>query len=214
MMSDMLAQRRNELIQRCTDKVAKRPFRLATPLQLKSGIPLFLGQLQRTLEAEGLHQAMESLRISGPSGGAGLDTFEIGASAREHGRKLGELGYSVGQVVHDYGDLCQAITEMAMEDDSSVTVDEFRILNRCLDNAIAAAVTAFGVQQQDTQSRANNAASAERHSALLSELRNGVATASYAITAMEQGNLPAAGATGSVLKRALSGMRAKLEEVD
>lgn len=214
MLSEFIARERDELIRRCTEKVAMRPFRQATPQQLESGIPLFLDQLHRTLQAESHDQGgAESLRISGPSGGEGLDTFEIGASAREHGRQLGELGYSVGQVVHDYGDLCQAITETAAERGSGVTVDEFRILNRCLDNAIAAAVTAFSAQQQVAQSEQHDAASAERHSALLIELRNAVAMASYAATALEQGNLPVSGATGSILNRALASMRTRLEEV-
>ena len=62
-------------------------------------------------------------------------------SARWHGKKLLEGGYSVDQVVHDYGDVCQAITELALEQQAPITVKEFHTLNRCLDTAIAEAVT-------------------------------------------------------------------------
>jgi len=48
-----------------------------------------------------------------------------------------EEGYRVDQVVHDYGDVCQAVTELARERRVPITVDEFQILNRMLDNAIA-----------------------------------------------------------------------------
>ena len=72
MMSSFLADHREELIQRCAGKVAMRPKRLATDLQLKNGIPLFLAQLQRTLEAEEKHRPTESLRISGGPGGKGV----------------------------------------------------------------------------------------------------------------------------------------------
>jgi len=66
------------------------------------------------------------------------------------GRLVGELcasaqllqhGFTVDQVVHDYGDLCQAITKLAVDRGAAIQVEEFRTLNRCLDNAIADAVT-------------------------------------------------------------------------
>ncbi|WP_235835046.1 sensor histidine kinase [Piscinibacter terrae] len=36
---------------------------------------------------------------------------EMGISAAAHGKQLLALGFTVDQVVHDYGDLCQAITD-------------------------------------------------------------------------------------------------------
>ena len=39
------------------------------------------------------------------------------------------------------GDICQAITEIALEQHVPLTVEEFHTLNRCLDIAIAEAVT-------------------------------------------------------------------------
>ena len=64
-----------------------------------------------------------------------------------HGKQLLKLGFTVDQVVHDYGDLCQSITDLAVERDAPFGVDEFRTLNRCLDNAIADAVTEFSYQK-------------------------------------------------------------------
>ena len=46
--------------------------------------------------------------------------------------------------MHDYGDICQAITELAAEKNAPVTVDEFHTFNRLLDNAIADAVASYG----------------------------------------------------------------------
>lgn len=43
---------REELIARCKLKVAERPRRADTAQQLANGVPLFLDQLTRTLEAE------------------------------------------------------------------------------------------------------------------------------------------------------------------
>lgn len=145
MMHDFLANNAAALVQRCVTKVAKRPRRHATETQLRNGIPMFLGQLIRTLEAEQEHGAGAGDDISGTSGGDNdkATLSEMGVSAAAHGTALLALGYTVDQVVHDYGDLCQAITDLAVERDAPFTIDEFRTLNRCLDNAIADAVTEF-----------------------------------------------------------------------
>jgi len=129
MMHTFLANNRDELIARCKAKVAQRPHRQATEEQLKNGVPLFLEQLRRTLQAEEADEGAESLKISGGSGGASLSLSEVGVSAAAHGKQLLELGFSINQVVHDYGDLCQAITELAFDRDAPFAIAEFRTLN-------------------------------------------------------------------------------------
>src|SRR5438045_9318904 len=75
---------------------------------------------------------------------------EIGEGAAEHGDELHRKGFTIDQVVHDYGDLCQAITELAVEQGAPIAVTEFRTLNRCLDDAIADAVTRFGDEHEES----------------------------------------------------------------
>lgn len=205
-MDEFLTHNREQLIERCKAKVAQRPLRAATPEQLKNGVPLFLDQLIRTLRAEREDRLGESLRISGSAGGTSTVLSEIGATATAHGKQLLELGYSLDQVVHDYGDLCQAITDLAEERDAPFSVGEFRTLNRCLDNAIADAVTEFSAQRDVIESRRATRESNERLGFLLHELRNSLLTAKLAVTALESGQLPVTGATGAVLKRSLAGL--------
>ena len=50
-MHAFLLHNRDELIARCKAKVAERPRRAATAAQLANGVPLFLSQLTRTLQA-------------------------------------------------------------------------------------------------------------------------------------------------------------------
>jgi hypothetical protein len=90
-------------------------------------VPLFLTQLSETLRLEGTATP--------------FSTDAIGFTATRHGAELLAVGFSVSQVVHDYGDICQAITEIAIERQAPITVEEFRTLNMCLDTAIAEAVT-------------------------------------------------------------------------
>lgn len=211
-MYQFLANHRDELITRCKDKVAARPHRSATQRQLVHGIPIFLEQLTRTLEAEEKGQAAEGKRISGASGGGGLSQSEIGVTAAAHGKELLELGFSVDQVVHDYGDLCQAITELAVERDAPFTIDEFRTLNRCLDNAIADAVTEFSSQRDAFREVSQAAAENRRLGFLVHELRNALGTATLAVAALEMSNMPVGSATGAVLKRSLDALKRLIDK--
>jgi len=210
MLSDFLQTHREELIRRCNAKVAKRPMRQATALQLSEGIPMFLAQLQRTLEAEEWHRPVESLRISGAAGGDALSISEMGSSAAVHGKQLLALGFSVDQVVHAYGDLCQSITDLAVEMNAPFAVSEFRTLNRCLDNAIANAVSAFSGQRDVSLAALQEARASEQQELVLHALRNALATATYAVAAMELGNLPMSGSTGSILKKSLDVMQGRV----
>jgi signal transduction histidine kinase len=211
MMHDFLANNREELVTRCKAKVALRARRHATDEQLKNGIPLVIDQLTRTLVAEQSNEDALDLQISRASGGDALARSEVGVAAAAHGRALLRLGYSVDQVVHDYGDLCQAISELAHERDAPFAVDEFHTLNRCLDNAIADAVTEFSSQRDsDIADRLSSEAN-ERLGYLVHELRNSLQMANLAVRAMELGGLTLVGATGSVLKRSLASMRSLVD---
>lgn len=208
MMHMFIANNRAELVARCKAKVAQRPSRQATEVQLSNGVPLFIEQLLQTLQAEEGGDDAGSLRISGAAGGdrAGAALSEMGVTAGAHGKHLLALGFTVDQVVHDYGDLCQSITDMAVERDAPFGVDEFRTLNRCLDNAIAGAVTEFSHQRDVTLARKQEHVFEQRVGYLAHELRNGLSSAKLAVAALEIGNLSVAGATGGVLKRALDSM--------
>lgn len=210
-MHNFLANNREGLIMRCTAKVAKRPQRNATAAQLKNGIPMFLDQLTRTLEAEQGGEAAAGLAISGASGGDGSVLSEMGVSAAAHGKELLKLDYTVDQVVHDYGDLCQAITDLAFERDAPFSIDEFRTLNRCLDNAIADAVTEFSFQRDTAITLRQTTELNQRLGFLMHELRNSLNSASLAVAALETGNLSMTGATGSVLKRSHTAMSKLIE---
>ena len=205
-MHRFLTNNRDELIARCKAKVAERPRRAATTEQLHNGIPLFLEQLTRTLQAEEDGEAWQSLKISGASGGDAASLSEIGITATAHGKELLELGYSVDQVVHDYGDLCQAITDLAVERDAPFAIDEFRTLNRCLDNAIADAVASFSAERDASVAVRQSTESNQRFGYLVHDLRNSIGTATLALSALELGNLTISGATGQMLKRCIAGL--------
>jgi signal transduction histidine kinase len=195
-LHDFLETNHAELIEKCRAKVAQRTAPRATPKEMEHGIPLFLGQLIETLRIEqAAHPADEAL----PSA--------MIAAATKHGHQSREEGYTVDQVVHGYGDLCQAITELAIEDKAPVSSEDFRTLNRCLDDAIASAVTEFTREREALISESASRATSERLGFLAHELRNFLNTAILSFAAIRSGSVAVNGATAGVLDRSLIGLR-------
>jgi signal transduction histidine kinase len=133
---------------------------------------------------------------------------EIGRSAVQHGHNLLLQGFSVSQVVHDYGDICQAITELAVELNVPISTDDFGTLNRCLDDAIAGAVTEYGRERNQSTLDGETARGREHLGFLAHELGNLINTAIIAFEVLKTGNVGVAGSTGTVLHRSLMGLRA------
>ena len=208
MLYEFLTENSDELITRCRVKVANRSVPRASDAELQHGIPLFLEQFISTLRLENTSFFSESRQISAPSQPIKVPArSQIGKTAAKHGTELLRRGFTIDQVVHDYGDLYQAITELAVEQNAPVTVDEFRALNRCLDNAIAEAVTEYARQRDLVVSDEGNRAANERLGSLAHEMRNLLNSAMLALAAVKNGNVGLAGATGAVLDRSLKGMR-------
>jgi len=178
---EFVAANREELIRRCREKVRTRASAPATDAEVDHGVPLFLDQL------------VEELR-DGPS-----KTREISRGAGRHGRDLLLQGFTVSQVVHDYGDVCQSITDMAVERDAPIDTDDFRTLNRCLDDAIAGAVTEHARGQEVTRAGESQ------------ELRSLTNTAITAFEVIQTGAVGVTGTTGALVQDSLLGIRALMD---
>jgi signal transduction histidine kinase len=192
MLHEFVLLNRDELIRRCRARVATRSIPLPSEAELTSGVPLFLDQL------------IESLK----SGLAQSTTMD--SSARAHGLDLLNHGFTVSQVVHVYGDVCQSITALADETSAPISAADFSALNRCLDDAIASAVTMYGresLRQASLKRSADAERSGERVGFFVHELRNLVGTAIVAFEVLKQGQTGISGSTGSVLHRSLAGLR-------
>ena len=204
MLHQFLTDHRGTLIQRCRTRVAARRAPVATPAELEHGIPIFLDQLTGMLAEDAQHA---------PAAGAKPDEFgpEADADATLHGRELLRSEFTIEQVVHDYGDLCQSITELAAELAVPITVREFGILNIRLDNAIAGAVTEFARQQKVDKADENELELNERLGVIASEMRNLLNTSILAVSAIKRGSVGFNGATAGALDRSLLGMRTLID---
>jgi hypothetical protein len=175
---------REEIINRCRTKAAKRgPSRPVTAID--HGVPMFLDELVDELRLK---------RLPNPA---------IGKTATKHGHDLLYQGFTVSQVVHGYGDVCQSITEMAVELNAPISSDDFRMLNRALDDAIAAAVTQYG-RERDKSFEGEATDETVRLGILAHKLKNAIQSARVALDAIASGRVGIAGSTGTVLDQSLT----------
>ena len=184
MLEEMIVSQRARIIERTRSMVASRRVPRASEFEIEHGVPIFLDQLVA--------------RLHDVTGG----TIDIAATASRHGAELWQAGVLICQVVHGYGDVCQAITSIALEDGASFSTEEFRTLNLCLDIAIAEAVGEFS---RRSEARISNYG-VEQLGFLAHELRNLLGTATLAFDALRSGNVGAAGSTGGVLGKSLDNM--------
>ena len=189
MLFEFITLNRDEIIRRCRAKVAKRSMPPPSVAEIDHGVPLFLDQL------------VTALRMRQKS------SQEISQSALLHGHDLRLQGLSISQVVHDYGDVCQSITELAVESNAPITTAEFGMLNGCLDTAIAGAVTQYGRDRDQASLDGDSERDNERLGFFTHELKNLLHTALLAFEVVKTGNVGVAGTTGQVLQRSLLGAR-------
>jgi hypothetical protein len=185
MLIEFVTIHKQEIIDRCKAKAASRGTSEGPIEAVDHGVPKLLDELVDELRLK---------RVPNP---------EVRKTATKHGRELLNQGFTVSQVVHGYGDVCQSITEMAVARNAPIAADDFRILNRVLDDAIASAVTEYG-SGRDQSLEVEAADETERLGVLTHKLRTSIQTARGALDAVESGRVGIAGSTGTVLKRSLA----------
>jgi signal transduction histidine kinase len=189
MLHDFIAANRDAVIARTRGRVGGPPWPSASAHALARGLPIFLTQITEALRLEATESPF-------PAGA-------IGAAAARHGAELRGGGFDVSQVVHGYGDICDAITGLALDRKVPITIHEFHTLNRCLDIAIAEAVTEHARITSGTRS----ADEVERLGHAAHDLRDILNTAFLAFHVLRKGAVGINGSTGAVLGRTLMSLR-------
>jgi signal transduction histidine kinase len=200
-LHDFIVANREEIIHRARQRVGKRTTPRSTDTKLEHGIPIFLTQLVSALAQ--VSSTNNTLRLVG----TGNATEAITDSATLHGRELLKNGLSVAQVVNGYGDVCQVVTELASETNAAISVRDFHIFNRSLDEAIAGAVTAYGSQRERNLAYEGT----ERLGVLTHELRNLLHTATLSFALIRDGKVGIDGSTAAMHARSLSGLSALVD---
>jgi signal transduction histidine kinase len=180
--------------------------------ELRQGLPIFYNHLKDVLLLKGSENNNPTNNSKKEEAARNNDEpsmaeatghpseIELAISAGNHGIELLRLGYTLSHVVHAYGNMCQSITELANLKDEKISVSEFRDLNRCLDTAIAGAVTSFVKYQSIEKDKKE----IEHLGFLAHELRNALTSVIFALQIIKNGTVGFSGSTGKILDSSLS----------
>lgn len=187
MLYEFLKKEKDEILLLTEEKTLSRAGLRMSSDRLKQGLPIFFDQLVAVLEEKlGSHP-----------------TDELLEAAADHGKEFLRLGYTLSHVVHSYGAICQIITGLAVEKGIKISTKEFKTLNSCLDEAIAAAVSEFQYRSVE----ASEAKEVQHLGFLVHELRNALSSTTVAHEMIRQGLVGTNGSTAEVLGANLTRMR-------
>lgn len=198
MLHELIKTNRVELVERTRQKLASRGVPSEQPEELDIGINLFLGQLAEALRLS----ASNSASILGAA-----SKDDIAASAAAHGAELLRRGLTLGQIVHYYSDICQAVIELAAELAIPIGAGELHTFSACLDEAQAAAVSEYGRQREQS----SRDAEIRRLGGLVHELRNLLTSATLAYDVLRNGQVGIEGSAGMILGRSLKSLRGLID---
>lgn len=221
MMYEFLLTHEKEILAASVKKTQKLVGVRPDSDQLKNGLPIFYKQLLAALKlvvdnlkidsVENKQAMVKAARENDEPGLVKASTHpeevDIATEAGIHGAELLRLGYTLAHVVHTYGSMCQAITEVAMKKNVAITPQEFNDLNRCLDAAMAGAVTTF----QDLRNVQISNKEVEHIGQLAHELRNALGTVVMSLDLIKEGTFGFKGSTGHVLDRGLVRMEGLID---
>ncbi len=187
MLFEFLEENRIEILALAEEKTLKLAGTLSSSEELRRGLPVFFEHLILSLQKSNCE----------------ISENKMVAGAADHGRELLHLHYTLSHVVHAYGAMCQAVTELAHRRKANISSKEFNILNMCLDIAIAAAVSEF----QFRSVQVSEEKEVQHLGLLVHELRNALSSATVAAEMIKQGLVGASGSTAKVLHENLARMR-------
>ena len=152
----------------------------------------FLVQVARTLQG---------------TGADGNDAIHAGAGRQ--GADMLRGGHPIADVVQSYGDVCQAVTTLAAETRYRISVEDFCVFNRCLDDAIGHAVGEYNRIADERRATAE----VQRLGVAAHELRDQLHTAQLSFAALQSSGAPIHGTSGQLLARALGNLTTLVERM-
>jgi signal transduction histidine kinase len=221
MLLEFLNTNQTEILALTEQKTKELAGSNPTSTLLRQGLPIFFDQLKEILrleEDEPLTVPKDSKEMTKAAeendeekmavASGRPNEAELAKTAAQHGAELMRLGYTLSYAVHAYGSMCQSITELASKKHSIISAKEFHDLNRCLDVAIAGAVTEFQ-SQKDTEVQDKEA---EHLGFLAHELRNTLMAINFSVKMIKQGTVGFSGNTGRILDTSLERMQTLIDQ--
>ena len=212
MLYDFLNKHQKEILASTENKTLELAGDHPSSDQLKRGLPVFLKQMIEVIHhagdpADAPERDLSAIAKAADDGDepamaeAARQPEEalLAKSAGLHGAEMLRLGYTLSHVVHAYGAMCQAITEVAAKANLAIKAGEFHALNRCLDVAIAGAVSEYQ-HLRDAQESTRELKNPEL---LAHEMRNALVSANASLQMIKDGTVGFNGSTGKVLEKSM-----------
>lgn len=220
MLYEFLKKNKEEILNLTSKKTLDLAGERPSSNELESGLPIFFEQLLDVLllerkEHEIYKSESEKVRTRDKASMVKAandndETFlaevsgrpnevELAKAANSHGTELLRLGYKLSHVVHAYGAICQSITEIATTKKAQILPNEFHDLNRCLDIAIAGAVTGYQIDQNSQDANRE----IEHLGFLAHELRNALSSVNISFQLIKNGTVAVGGNTANIIDRGL-----------
>jgi len=177
-LHELINLNRDEIIRRCGATAAPQ----ATGHWMNQGLAAILDQL------------MVELR-DGPSRTEGIND-----AVMPGGDELLSQMPTVAQITQPYGGVARSIVDLALELNIPLGADDFVMLDRCLDAAIAHAVTQHVSRQKIASGRAMN------------KLQDLTDTAISAFEVLQTGTVGVIGSTGTLVRHSLMDIKALSEQ--
>jgi hypothetical protein len=117
-LQEFITTHHDKLVSMTREKVAKRGREPRPHEREAHGVPIFLEQVCEALVAEAERGQAHKAEPDPPT------NPNVAESAALYGHDLLRQGFSVDELVHEYGDVCQAVTELAVELDAPVSVSD------------------------------------------------------------------------------------------
>ena len=191
MLDQFIAQYEDQITDRASRLSQARDPLLAAPAA-KAQISSFLAEVGNTLRHRG------GVVDNGPRSTAG-----------SQGARMLPTGQAIDGVVQSYGDVCEAVTTLAAEARFRISVDDFCVFNRCLDNAIGHAVNEFNRIADERRATAE----IPRLVVAAHELSDHLQTARLSLRALRSSGAPIDGPSGQLLERALGNLATVAERM-
>jgi hypothetical protein len=198
-LEQFLVDNRLALTRRTSAQVTTRSCPRPSEAEMVRRVRIFLSQVATVLR--------EEQRDSAQNGAADHSAnAHTERRATLHGQNLRKCGFIIEQLVNAYGDVCEAVTVLSGREGATLTIAEFHTLDRCLDVAIAGAVSLWS-EERDTSFQ-----QAEEGRDSLREFSRLLGTAIVSFDALQAGRVGSGGTTAAVFRNCLVEMRFLLDD--
>ena len=199
MLGDFIVTQREQIMERTRQRTSARMAPKQVDVGSLRGVSIFLTRVVELLTGD---NGATPVLLS-----EGSPLVEIADAAMLDGHESLRSGLTVSELVNSYADVRQVVSELASDSGAPIGDRDFRLFNSCLDRAIAAAVTAYGVQRERDLAYEGT----ERLGVLAHEMRNLLNTMTLSFAVIREGKVGLAGSTGAMLSRSLSGLCALVD---